>query len=494
MPRLRLLVPLTVPVALVLGASPVLAYTAVSPVLVSDASPWAACLDGQSPGDGSTNYAGAEVEPFVAVDPTDSSHIIGVFQQDRWNDGGAHGLRAASSFDGGQTWPTKSFASFSTCSGSTNTDYVRASDPWVTFDTDGNAYQISLSFSATQVISAVLVSKLPKGGTMWSNPTTLIRDVVGFHFNDKESITGDPARPGYVYAVWDRGTFPSDSRNFRSFFGSHAFRGQPMFSRTTDGGQTWSPAVGMANQNIFTIGNQIAVLPDGTLVDIFQNFQGSGVQPSPNHATEAVMMSRDAGLTWSQPIDISNWTPELTVDPDTGSPIRTGNGLPDLAVDPRNGTIYATWEDGGFSPDHHADVALSKSTDGGHKWSTPVKVNSSPAGVQAFTPQVAVASDGTVAITYYDFRNNTTDQTTLPTDLWFISSANGGGSWTEKHVDGPFDIDTAPNSRGPFLGDYEGLAVTGATLQDFLAFYVRSYNTPADPLNRSDVFSVRINH
>ena len=225
MPRLRLLVPLTVPVALVLGASPVLAYTAVSPVLVSDASPWAACLDGQSPGDGSTNYAGAEVEPFVAVDPTDSSHIIGVFQQDRWNDGGAHGLRAASSFDGGQTWPTKSFAHFSTCSGSTNTDYVRASDPWVTFDTDGNAYQISLSFSATQVISAVLVSKLPKGGTMWSNPTTLIRDVVGFHFNDKESITGDPARPGYVYAVWDRGTFPSDSRNFRSFFGSHAFRG-----------------------------------------------------------------------------------------------------------------------------------------------------------------------------------------------------------------------------------------------------------------------------
>ena len=137
---------------------------------------------------------------------------------------------------------------------------------------------------------------------------------------------------------------------------------------------------------------------------------------------------------------------------------------------------------------------MSKSTDGGHKWSTPVKVNSSPAGVQAFTPQVAVASDGTVAITYYDFRNNTTDQTTLPTDLWFISSANGGGSWTEKHVDGPFDIDTAPNSRGPFLGDYEGLAVTGATLQDFLAFYVRSYNTPADPLNRSDVFSVRINH
>ena len=31
--------------------------------------------------------------------------------------------------------------------------YDRASDPWVTFDTDGNAYQISLSVSADQVTS-----------------------------------------------------------------------------------------------------------------------------------------------------------------------------------------------------------------------------------------------------------------------------------------------------------------------------------------------------
>src|SRR5438445_2208103 len=490
----RFLVLAAAPIALVFAASQVWAYTFGPGPLVkaSGPSPFAGCNVGGTPS--STFYPDAKVEPFVAVNPTNSSNIIGVYQQDRWSDGGSRGLMAAHSMDGGASW-ARSFAAFSTCSGNpASNTYERASDPWVTFDTAGNAYQISLSVSGDQVISSVLVARSSNGGASWSSPTTLLRDPDPLHFNDKESITGDPTRPGYVYAVWDRGTFPSDQRNTRLFIGSHAYRGQSMFSRTTDGGESWSAPVGMANQNIFTIGNQIAVLPDGTLVDIFQNFQGSGVQPSPNHATEAVMVSRDAGLTWSQPIDISNWTPELTVDPDTGSPIRTGNGLPDLAVDPRNGTIYATWEDGGLSPDHHADVALSKSTDGEHKWSTPVKVNSSPAGVQAFTPQVAVASDGTVAITYYDFRNNTTDQTTLPTDLWFISSANGGGSWTEKHVDGPFDIDTAPNSRGPFLGDYEGLAVTGATLQDFLAFYVRSYNTPAVPLNRSDVFSVRINH
>ena len=42
----------------------------------------------------------------------------------------------------GTTW-TKSFAKFSACSG--NAAYDRASDPWVTFDPNGNAYAISLS-------------------------------------------------------------------------------------------------------------------------------------------------------------------------------------------------------------------------------------------------------------------------------------------------------------------------------------------------------------
>src|SRR2546425_1544605 len=480
MPRPRVLVLLASPILLVLTASQVWAASAV---LVSGTNPFLGCPFGGA--EGSVYYPNAEVEPFVAVNPTSPSKMVGVFQQDRWSDAGAHGLVAARSSDGGNSWSTN-FAAFSTCSGRLAIDsYDRASDPWVTFDTSGNVYQISLSISAHQSISAVLVSKSTDGGASWSSATTLIRDTSGLHFDDKESITGDPTRAGYVYAVWDRGTFPSDNRNPRSFLGSHAYRGQPMFSRTIDGGQTWSAPIGMANQNIFTIGNQIAVLPNGTLVDIFQNFQGSGVQPSPNHATEAVMVSRDAGLTWSQPIDIANWSPELTIDPDNRKPVRTGNGLPNLAVDPNSGTIFVTWEDGRFSADGHADVAFSKSTDGGHKWSTPIKVNQSPAGVQAFTPTIAVSADGTVGITYYDFRNNTSVQG-VPTDVWFIHSHNGGATRTEQHVAGFFPIETAPLATGYFLGDYEGLAAAGS---DFLAFFVM---TNTDLTNRTDVFSVRM--
>ena len=52
------------------------------------------------------------------------------------------------------------------------------------------------------------------------------------------------------------------------------------------------------------------------------------------------------------------------------------------------------------------------STDGGFTWSTPIQVNQTPNTVppidrQAWNPTVAVAADGTVAVTYYDFRNNT---------------------------------------------------------------------------------------
>ena len=65
-----------------------------------------------------TAYAGAEVEPHVAVDPQDPRHLIGAWQQDRWSDGGAHGLVAAVSHNGGATF-AYSWPHFSICAGGT---------------------------------------------------------------------------------------------------------------------------------------------------------------------------------------------------------------------------------------------------------------------------------------------------------------------------------------------------------------------------------------
>jgi Neuraminidase (sialidase) len=264
-----------------------------------------------------------------------------------------------------------------------------------------------------------------------------------------------------------------------------SIRGDIMFSRTTNGGQTWSPArdiLGL-NQNEFTIGNQIAVLPDGTLVDIFEDGNGSGRQPSPNQFHQSIIRSTDHGVTWSKVIDISTDGSVAVRDPDTGAFVRSGAGLPDIAVAP-NGTLYAVWSDGRFSGFTHDDVALSRSTDGGLHWSAPIKVNASPAGVAAFTPAVDVASDGTVAVTYYDFRNNTPDTSTLPTDAFAVFSHDGGETFGGEVRLTPksFDLDLAPRAGGLFLGDYVGLSHVGST---FVPFYTQTVSSS----NPTDIFA-----
>ena len=77
-----------------------------------------------------------EIEPFLAVDPTAPGHMIGVFQQDRWDNGGAHGIVAAVTNDGGATW-AETWAHFGLCSG--------GGDFWAFF----SASALALAFSAS---------------------------------------------------------------------------------------------------------------------------------------------------------------------------------------------------------------------------------------------------------------------------------------------------------------------------------------------------------
>lgn len=462
-------------------------FSAGPPVQVSAPSPFASCPFG-APG---KLFVNAEVEPRVAVNPANPNHLVSVWQQDRWSNGGAHGLLAAASTNGGTSWST-SFAAFDKCAG--NTDYDRASDPWVSIAPNGDAHQVSLSLSADQATSAILVSKMPSGSASWSSPVTLIRDAGTGRLNDKESITADPHDSNFVYAVWDRVELPG-TQFLPPEAKSHAFRGTPMFSRSTDGGLTWEPARSMllGDPNDFTIGNQIVVLPDGTLVDVAFLGTGSGVQPS-NHNFIAVMRSTDRGVSWSKPIEVTQFEGVGVADPDTGFPVRAGDNLPEAAVDPTTGSIYVTWGDGRFSSFAHDDIALSRSNDGGLTWSVPVKVNQTPVPTSAFLATPAVTRDGTVGVSYYDFRNNTQSKTTLPTDVWLVhchaaaANCTDAGSWTsETHLMGPFDLDTAPIARGLFVGDYEGLVASGTS---FLAVFVATNS--GNLANRTDVFAVRV--
>jgi len=115
-------------------------------------------------------------------------------------------------------------------------------------------------------------------------------------------------------------------------------------------------------------------------------------------------------------------------------------------------------------------------------------VNQTTGSAPAFTPAVAVAGDGTVAVTYYDFRNNTSDPNTLPTDYWIVYSTDHGATWSgeQRITSGSFDMDTAPvapAARGHFLGEYEGLTHSGNT---FLPFFARTNS--GNTANPTDIF------
>jgi hypothetical protein len=454
---------------------------------VSVNSPFAGC-DISGLDAGGVNFLNAEVEPWVDANPADPSNLVAVWQQDRWSNGGARGLLTAVTHDGGATWST-TFPHFSRCAGGTDANggnYERSSDPWVSFSPNGDAYQISLSVNfVDDPATAILVSKSTDGGDSWSEPVTLIRDPSGtapFLFNDKESITADPNDSNYVYAIWDRTRFPSDRANFNA---QHAFsfRGDAMFSRTTNGGASWEPARAIfAPQKLqATIGHQIVVRPTGELVDLFTLFQGSG-KNRPGSSL-AMMRSTDKGANWSSPAVVHKIQFKGAYDPDTGLPIRAEGFIPEVAVDPHNGNLYATWQDLRFAGVDQ--IAFSMSTDGGDTWSDPIKVSQTPPSAdpgneQAWVPGVDVADDGTIAVTYYDFRFNTSAPG-VPTDHWMVhchpsatTTCANADDWGDevRLTDTSFDVEQLPFARGPFgyfVGEYEGLTSVGTTFHPLFA-------------------------
>ncbi len=85
---------------------------------------------------------------------------------------------------------------------------------------------------------------------------------------------------------------------------------------------------------------------------------------------------------------------------------------------------------------------------------------------QAFLPSVAVRGDGTVAVTYYDFRND--DDRSELADHWIVhchATCASPASWQNelRLTKRSFDITQAPFARGLFLGDYVGLAADAAS-------------------------------
>jgi hypothetical protein len=506
--------------ATLVGAGGGTAVAATAPALASqNPSPYATpgCL-ALEPQPGSLNYLNSEVEPQVAVDPTGPSHLVGAWQQDRWSNGGAHGLVAGYSTDGGASWHV-SPQPFSACYHASGfpgayLNYQRASDPWVSIGpgapagspSSSTVYSVSISVDQTPFPgdpnarrNAVGAATSYDGGATWTNVQTIIADpcVMGtptgpgyqcnnaksFLFNDKESVTADPVHPGIAYAVWDRLVAPPASGP--GFQHELAFFGPALLSKTTDFGQTWSTPrviVGLPSLDQ-TIGNQIVVdRQTGALYDFFDLIQGASNAGGNRGLNVAFVKSTDAGATWSPPkviaaLQTAHVSDPNNLDPATDAPpapSRTGDIIPEPAINPTNGQLYVVWQDSRFNGFTNDEVAISTSNDDGSTWSAPELANLHT-GQPAYDPSVYVNAAGVVGVSYFQWQ--TTVAGNEPANLLIRHSTSPGSSAAgpafdaASTLDGPFNNLAAPVSRGYFLGDYMGLV---ANPSGFIPFYVKT--------------------
>jgi hypothetical protein len=420
------------------------------------------------------------VEPAIAVNPVNPNNVVASYFI-----GPVQNVIAGVSFNGGRNWQQVPVP-LTACSGG---PFFGAGDTWLSFAPNGDLYTIN-DAGITLDGRGIFVNKSTDGGLHWSAPV-----MVGLtnSFADHPTITADRTDARFVYAAWKAST---DNQNHNL----------PVFARTTNGGLTWEPArtVFQPASHTYVDINQVFVLADGTLAYLVFVYYEPGSKP-PKSQNLVIIRSADKGQTWSAPIYGPAITPvfqpngnNATIDPETGQYL-IDPGDPAFAQDTRSGVLYAVWEDGRFANFQYNDIVFSMSSDGGLSWSTPVRVNQTlrsipPLNRQAFLPSVAVLDNGTIGVSYYDFRFNDPNPG-LPTDYWMATCrpsaatpATSPASWGNevRITANSFDLESVVlNGIQPFLGDYiGGLAGTG---NDFVATF-----TAVDQNNITSIFARRV--
>jgi hypothetical protein len=382
-----------------------------------------------------SSYHATELEPDTfAVGST----IVGAFQTGRFFDGGSSDTGWATSLDGGRHW-AHGFLPDTVYSGG---PFARISDPVVAYDRKHRTWLISgLTVNNLAVGTDVVVNR-SGDGLHWSKPVTVFQ-VAANGFVDKDWTTCDnnPSSPHYgnCYAEFD---IPTQGDLLQ-------------MSVSTDGGRTWSAPKPTADMAV-GLGGQPLVQPNGTVVVPYEGFD-----PSTGAVFIGSFMSANGGASWSAHTVVS--PVQMAFD---GGAIRN-SPLPSAAED-ASGKVYVVWTDCRFRTGCPSnDIVLSTSTNG-TTWSTAVRV---PIGTVTdnadhMIPGIGIrpgtsGAQAKLALYYYYYPNNICDLETCRLNVGYVSSVNGGKTWSAPiRIAGPTILNRiAPTTSGLMVGDYIGTAI-----------------------------------
>ncbi len=364
----------------------------------------------------------------VAANPNDLDEIVAA--ANTWdNMGGSCGSGIQAAFyssDGGVTWDYSCPPGPGGYTGLSCSDFIIGSDPAVNWNDSDEVFLEYMLICTPDGIAneyAIVVAMSSDGGATWSGQGVVIDSWGTSNLEDKNfyAIDNNPSSPYYErhYTCWDRGN------NEKSAYSS-------------DNGATWTEVdlpttTGSGFGSRLDLGCELAVEDDGTVHVVYDTLSCSG--STCNNEEMFYSQSTDGGATWSTPVEVHDFNL-------VGF---SGNNCPDaqdnrcigpmgaIDVDNSGGTcdgyLYATFGDyASLSDVESTDVYVTRSTDGGSTWSTPVMVNDDGlSGRIQFHPFLAVdQSNGYVVVAWHDARNDTGND---EVEYFVARSADCGASW-----------------------------------------------------------------
>tara|TARA_B110000977_G_scaffold137268_1_gene174369 strand:+ start:968 stop:2248 length:1281 start_codon:yes stop_codon:yes gene_type:complete len=225
-------------------------------------------------------------------------------------------------------------------------------------------------------------------------------------------------------------------------------RSNILFSKSKDFGMTWTDPIDISSN-------------DGDCLD--DDFTAEGAVPTVGPNGEIYVCwalkskiyfnySLDYGVTWlDQEIEIGNQIEGWALDIPG---IYRCNGMPvticDISESPYKGTIYVNWADQ-RNGKTNTDIWLKKSSDGGKTWSSDIRVNTDDSQHHQFLTWMTIdQSTGYLYIVYYDRREHQDNKT----DVYLSVSKDGGDSFKDYKIsEKPF----LPNDE-VFFGDYTNIS------------------------------------